>query len=225
MFRTILSSLGLALFAMFAGAVAEAAPRGVNSCTTISNPGSYIMTRSINATAQVGDCIIIDSSYVTLEMNGHVIAGPGFVGGIISGHGIFVNGTTTNVEVRNGAITGFTSGVVFDVGSRAAVVEKIRATENEGVGVYVRSVGSRIIGNITTDNGTDGINFAGGGGGALVRDNVTHSNGENGIEGNCDGGLATTLVIANVAFDNAIADINVSNTGSSPTCVIIDNAG
>ena len=58
-----------------------------------------------------------------------------------------------------------------------------------------------------------------------MRDNVSHSNGENGIEGNCDGGFATALVIANVAFDNVIADINVSDTSSSPTCVIIDNAG
>jgi hypothetical protein len=98
---------------------AEAAPREITKCTTIDKPGSYVLTR--NLTTAAGDCVLVAASFVSLDLDGFVITGPG--GELPDGAGVISGGTQNFITVRNGAIHNF--GVGVGLGSQA-VVEKLR---------------------------------------------------------------------------------------------------
>lgn len=60
-------------------AIGGAAGTNVNSCTTISSPGEYVLTTNINNA--VGHCINITSSNVTFDGAGYTIDGRGPIDG------------------------------------------------------------------------------------------------------------------------------------------------
>lgn len=65
-----------ALAASAGGAGASAAPTGVDSCTTITEPGEYVLTTDIKDSTEE-TCIEIESSDVIFDGTGHTIDGVG----------------------------------------------------------------------------------------------------------------------------------------------------
>jgi parallel beta-helix repeat protein len=73
-----------------------------------------------------GDALIVNADGITLDLNGHTIAGSG------TGNGITVRGRQ-NVTIHGGTITGFTTGA-FIANSSGVVIKDNRFTQNrEGV--------------------------------------------------------------------------------------------
>ncbi|NKB47739.1 MAG: hypothetical protein GKS02_00090 [Alphaproteobacteria bacterium] len=183
---------------------AQAAPTRVNSCQTISSTGSYILTRNINGSAAAGDCIIIDAAFVTLNLNGFTIGGPGFIGNVPNGSGVAIN--AQGVTVRNGTVTGWDNGIGSGF-SNGISVENIRAIDNDFNGIIV-GLGGLVKDSISSGNGASGILFKEG---SVIINNVTKDNGDPalgqavyGISGDCP-----STVIGNTAIGNLTNNLNL----------------
>ena len=78
----------------------------IRRCETINQSGSYILVRNLTAT---GNCLTINTSYVTIDLNGFLISGAAGVGtGIL---GVAQTSGFEGIAVRNGSISGFATGV------------------------------------------------------------------------------------------------------------------
>jgi len=192
-------------------AFALAAPPFVMNCQTISQPGSYVLTRNLSAN---GDCIVIASDFVTLDLAGFVItgsaAGPG--AGIRESAGVPFPGYR-GVVIRNGNVTKFSDGISFfnSVGvtvenvnasfntnngmllGQRATVRASRADENGGNGIEV-GIGSSLTGNTVGRNTRTGIVADEG---AIVVNNEARNNQMDGISMDCPG-----AAVANTAGNN-----------------------
>ncbi len=96
--------VGIAVLAFLLPAAGAGAANQINSCTTVSSPGDYILTASI-INSGASSCINITSSDVLLDGSGFTIGG--VISEIQTG-GVYVyNPTTalTNVTVRNLKVT------------------------------------------------------------------------------------------------------------------------
>lgn len=101
---------------------ALAAPRTLQSCQTLSEPGSYVVGRNLSAT---GDCFVIDADYVTVDLDGFVVSGNGSGSGFVERFATGRRGTT----IRNGVVTGFANGVLMGNSSSLAI-ERVRFENN-----------------------------------------------------------------------------------------------
>jgi hypothetical protein len=172
---------------------------------TISQPGSYYLTRNLTAPEDtVG--IVIDADDVTLDLNGFTLWGDavGHDGITVPNPSFFVINTT----IRNGSVRGFRNGIsveasksgtyedlvlINNVGSgiRAgpgSLVQRVHAHSNGEHGILVNEgIPNRTTGSIVRDcvasyNRLDGIQFNNfthfeASGGALIEDNVAGGNG------------------------------------------------
>lgn len=172
-------------------ATANALERLISNCTTITQPGSYSVTTNITATNLPANaaCITIQADFVTLDLVGHTITGPGSNS---TNNGISVDFTfplgqlvytyRNGIEVRAGVVTGFAKGVNL-LGS-AHTVEHVRAIGNN-VGIVVgdgnsgAGQGHRIMGNTAVHNLSVGIQV---GCPSLVTENVASANGTVGAD-------------------------------------------
>lgn len=125
---------------------ALANPKKINRCQTITEPGTYALARNLHAS---GDCLVIAADFVTLDLMGFVVMGPGNG----TGSGVTTDGTQEvarqGLVVRNGTVTGFEEGVGLEF-SRSSAIERIRATHNH-FGI-VAGPGSLVTDNVANDN-------------------------------------------------------------------------
>jgi hypothetical protein len=132
----------------------------ISNCTVIDTPGAYQVGKVITATLRelifdpvvfIPTCIIIAADFVTLDLGGNTIIGPG------SGLGIASRGGTRGIKVHSGSVTNFDFGVVMDGNSHT--VEYVRGIGNRdgGIAVGLAEAGHRAIGNVTNNNGTVGL--------------------------------------------------------------------
>ncbi|HEX3061821.1 MAG TPA: right-handed parallel beta-helix repeat-containing protein, partial [Usitatibacter sp.] len=98
-----------------------AAARVLNTCTTISDPGPYVLGRNITAN---GDCFVVAADFVTVDLGGFVVSGNGTGSAFLEQLAVGRRGVT----IRDGTITGFSS-AVFMLNS-GVTVERIQATGN-----------------------------------------------------------------------------------------------
>ena len=183
----------LSLLAVFVVGVpvdpAVAAPRNISKCTTLTDPGAYVVTRNLAAT---GDCLILAADFITLDLGGFTIAGDG------TGSAIKSNGPTrTGLTIMNGIVRNFARGIDFAFDGTAMIVERVQAIGNNdtGIGVNGQSIvrdcvatqnglgvnaGSRmvIIGTNASFNTGTGIQV---GNGSTVTGNTAGVNGNHGI--------------------------------------------
>jgi hypothetical protein len=108
-----------------AGAQSQDAREGpieIEKCQTISHPGSYKLVNNLTFTGPTGTCLTIAASSVAIDLAGFTISGPGgfpnFPTGIAAGN------DTRGIAVRNGSISGFSTGV--DLGGDGSMVEGLR---------------------------------------------------------------------------------------------------
>lgn len=238
--------LALAAAVIASAPLAFAAPRNVNNCTTINEPGAYIVTRNINAS---GDCLVIAADFVNLDLDGFVISGNG-TGAGISQTLVTIGQGRRGMVVRNGTITGFQFGVSLNLSSGArveamnvtgnafhglwlgdqAAAVKNTVTHNGGTGIVMSQRGLAE-GNVVSDN-AGGITA--GSGGNVTRNTVGHNTGvgifvtagglvSNNVSRNNTGNGITadcpSLVIGNTSSNNLGDNLHVIGGACDPTSV------
>ena len=136
--RAVLRSVGVAGVGLAAGvavvgASANGEPTEIDACTTITEPGEYVLVDDLQLNAGAREaCIVIESDDVTLRGDCHTITGNG---GATDGFGVAVNTGATgwplteNVTVEDLTVSGFQQGIRYqfvDGGS----VRGVRAVDN-----------------------------------------------------------------------------------------------
>jgi len=149
----------------------------------INDPGSYRLTGNLTAAANVAG-IVIQASDVTLDLGGFSISGPGAGAG--TGLGVWLYGTSgksiQNIEIRNGTIRGFRTGVWVEAEFVEVVrVLDLRAVQNELYGLLLQATSSLVRGCTVTDNTGVGIR---GFPGSSALNNVVYNNGGLGMNMN-----------------------------------------
>jgi hypothetical protein len=129
-------------------------------------------------------CILIVADFVTLDLQGYTIIGPGGTpGGVgrIVGIATDLNFTRQAVRVHSGAVTGFNYGVYLT--GMAHAVEKIRSTFETQYGVVMfglpLATGHRLTDSTAIGNGTAGFLMLCPG---VVLKNVASGNGNPALE-------------------------------------------
>ncbi|MFD1597899.1 right-handed parallel beta-helix repeat-containing protein [Halobellus rarus] len=135
--------------------VSQAAPEGIQNCTTIDEPGEYELKNDITGGGTLGPdddaCIAIQAGDVTLDGNGYTLEGDG------DGVGIRIGMYGPESTVRNLTVRNFDRGIAPEYGSVVAIdsvtvegnVEGIRGNlsdltctnsvvrDNDGNGIYL----------------------------------------------------------------------------------------
>lgn len=122
----------------------------VDSCTTITESGVYVLTADFGASAGLSQsCLRVEASGVVVDGGGHALEGRG----VSDTTGIAVNGTAgaTNVTVRNVSVARFNRGVAV-VNSSDIVLSNITASDNAYGVTLENTVGVRITGNNISRN-------------------------------------------------------------------------
>lgn len=169
---------------------------------TIALPGEYRLTSNLDTRFSASPenltaiQVLPEAGGVDIDLNGFEVRGPvtcGQSSGACSpeGFGIGVSGSS-GTTVRDGTVRGFgATGVSLSAAGR---VERIRAWDNGGVGIYALGEGSVVVDSLAFRNGDDGIHTYRYG---VVRDSTTAWNGEDGVMGS-----QRSLVDETVAWAN-----------------------
>jgi hypothetical protein len=185
--------------------VLAAGPTNVNSCTTITSPGSYVVTRNITAS---GDCFIIRSDDVTFDFAGFTATGDGTGAAMgLEGHGIVVrNGTVRHFGV---GISIVTHGPTRDL-REGAVIEHMQVLDmvNFGVGGGFGTVRDSFM----AGNGNTSIGL--GGGPSLITNNRVVGNARGGISAG-----AGSTVMGNVISYNDVLPFSLGLAVDCPSLV------
>jgi hypothetical protein len=110
-------------------------PIEIEKCQTISQPGSYKLVNDLtfsgttSSGGTIGTCLTITASFVTIDLAGFTITGPGFGKIIINfSTAIAAQSSSSNlagIAVRNGSISGFGNGVALS-SADGSIVEGLR---------------------------------------------------------------------------------------------------
>jgi hypothetical protein len=211
--------------------------QSVSSCKVIDKPGSYALAKNIAARQQdlrsVGpSCILIVADFVSLDLRGYTVSGPG------SGFGIYSTANSSGqypsaTYVRNGSVTNFERGIALEGDGHTA--ENVRLAKN-GAGLTLDGTGSRAEGVHALNNGNGILCF--GGFGHSVRHGEVNLNGSginlnacpgssiigNTVSGNGGDGILAkcpSVILQNTAFQNAGSDIVTDLP--APACTRADN--
>jgi Right handed beta helix region len=128
----------------------------------ITQPGSYYLTQSFAQIFQA-QAIFIQTNNVTIDLCGFTVQSTG--GGGVTGISIssLASVGITNVQVRNGTITGFTAAGIKCFGTRNCIFEDLAVTECGATGLDMQDFGSYpVAGNVVRrcrfcDNGGSGV--------------------------------------------------------------------
>lgn len=200
----------------------------------VSEPGSYRLTGNLTIPDGNTDGVLIQTAYVTLDLNGFTIEGPntyGGPGGVCSapGTGRGISVSASNAAISNGHVRGAGShgihlfggnyhvtgiGVEQNCGEGvnaggSAIVTDVVARRNAGRGIA--GIGRVLLRNSVSDfNGGSGIGELGSVDRWLVQGSVSNGNGIHGID---LPGANGNLVMDSLATNNAQFGISVGNNG------------
>ena len=144
---------------------------------TISAPGAYCLTGDLTTAITSGNAITIAASSVTLDLNGHKLAGTGGAG--TTATAIEAEGKRY-IVIRNGVIRGFMSAALF-IGSATTdyVIEDITADRNlyiafwlEGSGIFRHNVISNTGGTTFYGANAPAVGILTQKGSSVIHDNV-----------------------------------------------------
>ncbi|WP_254536293.1 right-handed parallel beta-helix repeat-containing protein [Halomarina litorea] len=220
--------------------VAQSSATELSSCTAIDESGEYVLTNDIGDGVGAGNapddaCLRVAASDVTIDGNGHTIAGDGSKTGVLfevtSGHrlsDVTVTGWEDGVALSSSSSTTISGATITDnarYGIRAvdatdATLTGSTVSGNE-LGIYYEiSADASVVDSDISDNRKAGIAAADSG--VTVRDSTVEANGGPGIDG-----LHTTFtVVETTVADNEGDGVSV-DTGevSVDRSVLVDNAG
>lgn len=216
LFLRALGAAGVGIVAGSSGAAGQDSPTEIDGCTTITDPGEYVLAGDVSPTAVDGyGCVDVRAGDVVLDGRGHAIDGSEAADDEHArAAGIAVNPEGTfepdarpveNVTVRNVTVTGFTTGIRYESvdGGRIAGVE----TPDDGVGVNLLfgARGITIEDSRLSDSGT-GVDLLGDPDVYGGPSGVTVTN--NDVEGNDVG-----IRLGHEATDNAIEHNRIVGNG------------
>ena len=133
-------------------AATDASQTQINSCTTIDEPGDYVLTSDIDnggKTAISKACIKITADGVTFDGGGHLVDGRG----VSHTKGISVVGTE-GVVVRNVAVDDWHAGVLVEGGS--ATIRNVSSYSN-AYGVRLENASGVTVENSTIEQNLVGV--------------------------------------------------------------------
>jgi hypothetical protein len=128
-------------------------PDAIRAKTIINKPGSYVLSRNLSDTGAGVDGVLINSSNVTLDLQGYVITGASG-----TANGIEVAAGLTNVVILDGIITGFGGAGVL-AGSDTATNISGLTVQGNGTGISC-GIGSLVQSNIIQGNLGEGLSFS-----------------------------------------------------------------
>ena len=139
--------------------------RPIDSCGHLQSDDRavYIVTRNIFSQGQ--DCLIIESSHVTLDLNGFIVWGQG------SGVGISASAPVEGITIKNGIVQGFSVGI--SLGGSGNVVENVHIDNHTDTGMIL-GAGSLADHVVAQGNQANGIIMSSA---ATIRDSSLRNNG------------------------------------------------
>ncbi|MFC7078979.1 right-handed parallel beta-helix repeat-containing protein [Halorussus caseinilyticus] len=138
-------------------AATDAAPTEIDSCTTIDDSGTYVLTSDIEnggKTAISKACIEITADGVTFDGGGHLVDGRG----VSHTKGVAVAGAE-GVTIRNVSVADWHSGVLVTEGS-SATVRNVETFSN-AYGVRLENATGATVENSTISDNLVGVSAAG----------------------------------------------------------------
>jgi hypothetical protein len=177
----------------------------------IDQPGSYVLTGNISVSSTSANGIEITADAVTLDLNGHVLTGPGSG----TGNGINTN-DSDNITIINGVIRDFGGSGVNLVGLAAnRQVKNIKALGNGITGIIVHH--GVVTDCIANNNDGDGITITY----SSIINSVANYNGMRGIHASEHCSVFNCTALGNVShgFYTPIAPATIAN------CTSTDNNG
>jgi hypothetical protein len=182
----------------------------------ITRPGSYRLSSNLDvgtaATAANTTGVEIQVNGVTLDLNGFTISGPatctnGACTSTGTGIGVAGNGQGNRQEtaIRNGVIRRMGGDAIQC--DRGCTVEGVRMESNGGGGIVMFNGPGVVRGNVSRNNGRDGIFGSG-----VISQNIVERNGGNGIFGQ-----GNSAISGNVVSDNGGIGIRCNR------CTALDN--
>lgn len=194
----LVPSLLVALAAAPAWAVEK-----LNDCAMITDPGSYQLTKDVTA---AGDCFVLDSPQITLDLGGHAIIG--------DGTGAAIGGFAFDSVIANGRIRDFASGVSLAI-SQGVQVRDLTIEGTTGTGIAVGNH-STVTGNVLRGIGGVGIQVSST---SVIRGNTVDTIGAAGAEGIVDGGGLSVIESNTVtsSSDDALVTATVGTVVRSNT--------
>ena len=147
----------------------------IDSCTTISEPGDYVLNQSIiNSVAS--NCIEITSNDVVFDGAGYTI--DGIDASNSNGIYVFNINTLTNISVINTKVTDWHNGIHYR-GTINGNITNNNASSNDN-GIYISQSGSLVLNSSNASSNNNGIYLESSSGNILAK-NIVNSNGNYGI--------------------------------------------
>ena len=171
---------------------------------TISSPGFYFLGKDLSTT---GNGITVETDNVTIDLMGFSITGDG-----ATGLGIHISGRS-NVEIRNGTVRNFGSGIYSVATGDNCRIINIRALNNAANGIKLVGRNHLVEKCNASGNGTRGIWAYGYY--YMLKGNVCSGNSSSGIDCTAGGNL-----LDNVVYGNGAYGFNLSTSGT--TYYVID---
>ncbi len=144
---------------------------------TISTPGSYIVVKDLTA-GTTNPTITINTSDVTIDLNGHNIYGAGQIT-----DGIWSAAGNNNITITNGVVRDWGHNGISLSGNDVQV-SKVKSYNNGYNGFFLGGTTMRVINCIANKNGCDGFNLNED---AIITGSVASYNGFASIGFNCSG--------------------------------------
>jgi hypothetical protein len=144
---------GVSLIGGSSSAVAAQDATQIDSCTTIDESGTYVLTKKIEnggKTRISGTCIEITADSVTFDGGGHVIDGRG----VSHTKAIAVVDSANDVTVRNVSVTEWHEGVLVE--DATATVQEVDSYSN-AYGVRFQNASGRAVTNSSVEENLVGI--------------------------------------------------------------------
>ena len=167
--RNTLPLAGALLGTLLWGALAWAGDtiRPIDSCgeLTAQNQSSFVLVQSIYT--QGPNCLVIQSSNITIDMRGFSIQGGG------NGTGILASVPVEGVKISNGFVRNFAVGI--SLGGTGNVVENVNVTNNTDTGMFL-GASSLVDHAVAQGNYKNGIVMTTA---ATIKDSTLRANGNN----------------------------------------------
>ena len=235
-------ALGAITLAPWASAQAQDSrqegPIEIEKCQAIEKSGSYKLVNNLIFKGPAGgSCLSITADFVTIDLAGFTITGPGFIIGPAAVGSTPIaaqpsSGNLQGIAVRNGSISGFRTGV--DLGLGGSVVEGLHVFGGgfnggggifavgivrgnivvdigggSGAGIGIDAIGI-VTGNYVTNIGALGMDI--GAGSTVIGNTVTHSV-----------GFPPVPAISVTCPSNVTDNTSVNNNPGAPNLSLIGN--
>jgi hypothetical protein len=217
----IVLSLGAIVLAPWATAQAQDAgkegPREIEKCQTINEPGSYKLVKNLTFTGTSGVCLSITADFVSIDLAGFTMTGNNSPNNTAP-----IEASQAGVAVRNGSISGFSTGV-----DGASIVEGLRVSGSKpfvanGFGIIASGIVRNNI--VTGFAGPAGSNATGISATGVVTGNVVVAGRPNGFEiGEGSTVIGNTVTGALVGFSVSCPSNLTDNTAVSNAMNIVLN--